>query len=344
MSAHCSSSTSGSDHAIDIIYGHGIVNRHGSEGEGSPSNFTKDSDDDAKASNPRDFMAIFREQLCQILECVSCSSSSAFEMRLLRDSEKAVMIARGKAGFNVPQNQEEKSRTRGLVMNSLQLAGYNAAMCKSRWDQTTGHPSGHYEFIDVIIEDSKLRNERFFVDIDFRTQFELARPTEEYNALLQKIPNLFVGKAEKLCGIVKIMCNAARKSLREKGMYIPPWRKYRYMQAKWLGSNYNRTTNPCSSATEGALLQFPLSAIAIRDTGWDATIMRQMNKDKSATEGYLQAKSKCSKKGDEPLGCRDRLSAGGEEERHVDKISVLATALAEAGLTQQSTEPDTILE
>lgn len=68
MAAHCSSSTSGSDHAIDIVYGHGIVNRHGSHEECSPSNFTEDSEDDAKASNPRDFMAIFREQLCEILE------------------------------------------------------------------------------------------------------------------------------------------------------------------------------------------------------------------------------------------------------------------------------------
>eukprot|EP00253_Pinus_taeda_P032702 PITA_32702 len=333
MAAHCSSSTSGSDHAIDIVYGHGIVNRHGSHEECSPSNFTEDSEDDAKASNPRDFMAIFREQLCEILESVSCSSSSAFEMRVLRDVEKAVATTERKAGFNVVENAEQKSRSRRSVMESLRLAGYNAAVCKSRWDQTIGHPSGDYEFIDVITEGSKLKSERLFVDIDFRAQFEIARPIDEYTALLQRIPNLFVGKAEKLCGIVKIMCNAARRSLRERGMCIPPWRKYRYMQAKWLGS-YKRTTNPGSS---GTLLQFPFAGIAIRDRGWDATIVRQMNKDNSTTDGHVKAKSKCSKKGDERIERKP--------ERDVNKISVLTTALAEVGdVTPSSTKPDTIVE
>eukprot|EP00253_Pinus_taeda_P000606 PITA_00606 len=334
MAAHWSSSTSGSDHAVDIIYGHGIVNRHGSQGEDSTSNFTEDSEDDAKASNPRDFMAICREQLCEILECVSCSSSAAFEMRLLRDAEKALAIAKGKAGFNVPENAEQKSRSRRFVMNRLRLSGYNAAVCKSRWDQTIGHPPGDYEFIDVIIEELKLKNERFFVDIDFRAQFEVARPTDGYSDLLQKIPNLFVGKADQLCGIVRIMCNAARKSLRERGMFIPPWRKYRYMQAKWLGS-YKRTINPSSSARQGALLQFPFSGIAIRDIGWDTTTVRQVNKDSNASD---------SKKGDERLESRDHLSTGGVQDRHVNKLSGLATALAEAGVTTSSpsTKPDTI--
>jgi uncharacterized protein (TIGR01615 family) len=110
--------------------------------------------------------------------------------------------------------------------------------------------TGDYEFIDVVIEGSKLENERFFVDIDFRAQFEIARPSDEYNALLQQLPILFVGRADKLCEIVKIMCDAARRSLKERGMYIPPWRKYRYMQAKWMGS-YKRTTNSSSKGCAG---------------------------------------------------------------------------------------------
>jgi uncharacterized protein (TIGR01615 family) len=344
MAAHCSSSTTGSDHAIDMISGYGIFDQHGSQGEFSPSIFTEDSEGDAKGSNTRDFMAIFREQLREILEGVSCSSNTAFEMHLLRDAEKAEALAKAKAGFNVPENAEQKSRSRRFVMNSLRLAGYDAAICKSRWDQTIGHPAGDYEFIDVIIEQLILKNERFFVDIDFRVQFEIARPTDEYNALLQKIPNLFVGRADKLCGIVKIMCNAARRSLRERGMYIPPWRKYRYMQAKWVGS-YKRTTNPGSSGAQGALLQFPFSGIALKATRCDASVARQINKDNSATDRYINEKSKCTKKGNEQLESRDRLSTGGEKNRHLNKISGLATALADAGLTPSSpsTESDTIL-
>jgi uncharacterized protein (TIGR01615 family) len=334
MVTHCSSSTSGSDHAIDIIYEYGIADQHRSQGECLPCSFTEDSEDDAKGSNTRDFMAIYREQIREMLEGVSCSSTTAFEIRLLRDAEKAVAIAKGKEGFYVPENAEPKSRSRRFVMSSLRFAGYNAAICKSRWDQTIGHLAGDYEFIDVVIEESKLKNERFFVDIDFKAQFEIARPTDEYSALLQKIPNLFVGRAEKLCGIIKIMCNAARRSLKERGMCIPPWRKYRYMQTKWV-SSYKRTTNPGSSAAQGALLQFPFSGIALKPTGWDTRVVRQMNKDNNVTD-YVKAKSKCTKKGNEPLQSRDYLLTGGEQDRHVNKISGLATALAEAGLTPSS--------
>jgi hypothetical protein len=71
MATHCS--TAGSDNGIDsesladMIYGYGIVDQDGSQ-EYPPSNFTKDSQVDAKSSNIRDFTMIFREELCEMLE------------------------------------------------------------------------------------------------------------------------------------------------------------------------------------------------------------------------------------------------------------------------------------
>jgi uncharacterized protein (TIGR01615 family) len=196
----------------------------------------------------------------------------------------------------------------------------------------------------VVIEGSKLKNERFFVDIDFRAQFEIARPTDEYNALLQKIPNLFVGRADKLCGIIKIMCDAARRSLKERGMCIPPWRKYRYMQAKWLGS-YKRTTNPAASRCRaGRFTSFPFSGIALKGTGWDANVMRQMEKT-SSSDRNLRARSKCTKLCNELFESQDRLLTRGQQEweqdRHVNKISGLAIALSKAGLTSSSPSRET---
>lgn len=335
LAIHCSKNRSSSHHGISMIYRHGIADKHR---ECSPSNFTEDSEDDAKGSNTRDFMAIFREQLREIFGVVSRSSSTAFELCLLRDAQKCVAIANGKAGYHVPHNAEQNSWSRRFVMNSLRLAGYNVAVCESRWDQTTGYPAGNYEFIDVILGESKLEKERFFVDIDFRAQFEIARPSDEYSALLQKIPNLFVGRADKLCGIIKIMCHAARRSLRERAMHIPPWRKYRYMQSKWVGS-YTRTTNPYSSPEKGALLQFPFSGIALKATGCDSSV----NKDNNVTDGYLKAKSKRKEKGNEEVEPCDHFLIRAVQERHVNKVSGLATALAESGLTSSSssTEPDT---
>lgn len=334
MAARCS--TSGSDHAIDIVYGRGIVNQHGS-GECSPSNFTDhDSDVEAEGSNTRDLMAIFRKQLREILEGVSSSSSTAFELRLFLDAGKAVAIAKEKAGLNAPDDEEQKSSYRRFVMISLRSSGYNAAVCKTRWEQTTGQPAGDYEFIDVVIEGSRFKNERFFVDIDFRAQFEIARPTDEYNSLLQQLPTMFVGRAEKICGIIKIMSGAARKSLKDRGMSFPPWRKYRYMQAKWVGS-YKRTTNPVGSrAAQSVFLQSPFSGSAPKVTGWDASVVHQMEKSNRADRN-LMATSKSIKQSNEQLESRDRISTRGEQDRHVNKISGLARALAKANITPPST-------
>jgi uncharacterized protein (TIGR01615 family) len=347
MATHCS--TAASDHGIDsesladMIYGYGIVDQDGSQ-EYPPSNFTKDSQVDAKSSNIRDFTMLFREQLCEMLEGVSSSSGTAFEMRLLLDAEKAVAIAKGRASFNAPENAEQKNPSRRVVMNSLRFAGYNSAVCKSRWEKTIGHPAGYYEFIDVVLERSNLKSERFFVDIDFRAQFEIARPTDEYNSMLLQLPNLFVGRADKLCGIIKIMCDAARISLKERGMCIPPWRKYRYVQAKWLGS-YKRTTKPAASRSAlGALPRFPFSGIVLKGTGCDANVMLQMEKT-SSSDRNLRARSKCTKLCNELFESQDRLLTRGQQEweqdRHVNKISGLAIALSKAGLTSSSPSRET---
>jgi uncharacterized protein (TIGR01615 family) len=272
---------------------------------------------------------LLRDQFCQMLEGISSNTGTAFESRLLQDAAKALEMAKGKAGFNAPENAEQKSNSRRFVINTLRYAGYNAAICKSRWEQTTGHPAGDYEFIDVVLEGSKLENERFFVDIDFKAQFEIARPTDEYNALLQQLPIFYVGRADKLSEIIKIMCNAARRSFKERGMCIPPWRKYRYMQAKWVGS-YKRTTNSGSTAAQGSFLQIPFSGMTLKATLCDASVG---DKDNSGADRNLSAKSKSIKEGNEQLGFRDRLLTRGQRDRYENKISGLATAFAEAGQT-----------
>lgn len=91
-------------------------------------------------------------------------------------------------------------------------------------------------------------NTRLVLDIDFRAQFEIARPTKEYAALLQLLPPVYVGNSDRLLQIVKIMADCVKISLKAKGMHIPPWRTYKYMVSKWLGS-YRRTTNSSSASS-----------------------------------------------------------------------------------------------
>lgn len=337
---HCSTSGSNqeieSERLADMIYGYGIVDEDGSHQDCSSFISTKDSqvDDDGSSSGAMNFIPF---QFCDMLQGLCSSIGTAFELCLLQNVEKAIAIDKAKASFNVRENTEQKNRCRQFVMNSLRFIGYNAGICRSQWARTSGHPAGSYEFIDVVIEESKLTNERFFVDIDFRAQFEIARPTASYNYLLQKLPTLFVGRADKLCSIVKIMCDSARRSLKETEMYIPPWRKFRYMQNKWLAS-YMRTTNRAAArAAENALFQFPYASWVLKTTGWDAaTVVDQIEKGSVALEKNLSAKSKSTEQANERFESRDRFPKRGNRDRLVNKISGLAAAFAEAGVTRMT--------
>ena len=90
-----------------------------------------------------------------------------------------------------------------------------------------------------------IAGERLLIDVDFRSEFEIARSTKTYKSLLQTLPYIFVGKADRLQKIIAIVSDAAKQSLKKKGMPIPPWRKAEYIKAKWL-SPHPRTT-PLSS-------------------------------------------------------------------------------------------------
>ncbi len=184
------------------------------------------------------------------------------------------------------QDQEEapdsSSSRRRVIMKHLRAAGYNAAICKSRWDHAGGFPGGDYEYIDVVFSvasstsSSSRKSERVLIDIDFRTQFEIARPTKEYNAIVKALPIPFVGGEDRLQQIVNLMSDAVKSSLKKRGMPLPPWRKPEYMHAKWL-SSYKRSTNQSSrSGKDLRSSSSDISRIAIRDRGWDSKYTKEM--------------------------------------------------------------------
>jgi uncharacterized protein (TIGR01615 family) len=82
-------------------------------------------------------------------------------------------------------------------------------------------------------------NGRLIIDIDFKSEFEIARSTKSYKMILQNLPYIFVGKCDRLQSIVAIVSEAVKQSLKKKGMPVPPWRRVEYVKAKWL-SSYTR--------------------------------------------------------------------------------------------------------
>lgn len=140
------------------------------------------------------------------------------------------------------------------------------------------HCAGDYEYIDIV--GSSLAgdavSERLIVEIDFQGQFEIARPTSHYKALFQALPSVYVGTPCRLQQILDVMAEAVKRSLKKKGMFLPPWRKPEYMNAKWFAA-YRRTTNgaPESKKTKESVLR-DISFVALTGPAWDKKFINEM--------------------------------------------------------------------
>ncbi|OIV91741.1 hypothetical protein TanjilG_26594 [Lupinus angustifolius] len=122
------------------------------------------------------------------------------------------------------------------VSRRLQNSGYDSAICKTKWRTSPTIPAGEHSFLDVIDNtNSKKGVMRVIIELNFRAEFEMARGNEDYNLLVRRLPEVFVGNLERLSNLIKIMCMAAKRCMKERKMHMGPWRKHRYMQAKWLG-------------------------------------------------------------------------------------------------------------
>lgn len=85
--------------------------------------------------------------------------------------------------------------------------------------------------------------ERLIIDIDFRSHFEIARAVDSYDIILNSLPVVYVGSLSKLKQFLQVMVEAARSSLKQNSMPLPPWRSLAYLQAKWQ-SPYQRQYSP----------------------------------------------------------------------------------------------------
>ncbi|KAL8133036.1 hypothetical protein AgCh_008481 [Apium graveolens] len=146
------------------------------------------------------------------------------------------------------------SSSKEWLVRRLQLDGYNASLCHTSWVTTTDCPAGEYEYIGVTPNSRDMMNgdgskTRLIVDIDFKSQFEVARPTAAYMKLLGSVPILFVGDSHKLNKVITLLCSAAKQSFRDNNIYIPPWRTITFMQSKYKTSLDNTTGSATTTKT-----------------------------------------------------------------------------------------------
>ncbi|CAN0837396.1 hypothetical protein LINGRAHAP2_LOCUS1791 [Linum grandiflorum] len=120
------------------------------------------------------------------------------------------------------------------LVKLLRFSGFDAAVCSSKWQGIAKVPGGDYEYIDVINLNDAGSSERLIIDIDFRSHFEIARAVDSYDRLLKSLPVVYVGSLGRLKQYLQVMVEAAKSSLKQNSMPLPPWRSFAYLQAKWL--------------------------------------------------------------------------------------------------------------
>ncbi|MCO5570245.1 hypothetical protein L7F22_023964 [Adiantum nelumboides] len=125
---------------------------------------------------------------------------------------------------------------RRLLVKHLRLSGYDAAVCSAKWSNSGKVPGGEYEYIDISFKCDGGVSDRWIVDMDFQSQFAIARPTHSYATAMKCLPVIFVGSSEKLEQVLQAMAEAAKLSLSQNSMPLPPWRTLDYMKAKWMSS------------------------------------------------------------------------------------------------------------
>lgn len=213
----------------------------------SPENSSNSSNDDDDDYDEEDSFTTkeknkaFWEEQNQLLQATLCRTSSSETkvrhatkeaVRELNISEKPCICWRPVAAKSCRDCLQRE------ICGRLLNLGYNSSICKSKWRSSPGIPSGEHTYLEVMMDKSNAKRGevKVVIDLNFRAEFEMARANEEYNQLIRKLPEVFVGKAERLRMLVKIMCSAAKKCMKENKMHLGPWRKHKYMQAKWLGT------------------------------------------------------------------------------------------------------------
>nr|GLL33281.1 uncharacterized protein LOC109182636 [Ipomoea trifida] len=199
-----------------------------------------------------------------------------------KDSFRNVLASRVSEAVELLSSCLNSSNTpeilRRHVTAYLRDFGYNAGVCKTKWERSEGITAGDHEFIDVLRSDSQNRITRYIVDLEFSSEFEIARPTNYFEGLIRSLPKVFVGKSEELKKILKVMSKAAKRSFKSRGLHLPPWRKQRFMENKWFGS-YRRNTNFRPASTASMELLPPLEqalAVKCRSVGFDAAVNRRL--------------------------------------------------------------------
>ncbi|CAA7050152.1 unnamed protein product [Microthlaspi erraticum] len=226
------------------------------EGNKSPEDYSgnlaageeSDADNDTPGCNSEENRTFWHEQE-QLLQATLYRTSS-IETKIRQATKEALKEVRSKGlqcVCRTPVTGGCRSCLRSEVCHRLRDAGYDCVISKSKWRSSHEIPAGEHEYLEIVDKSGSKKGEiRVVIELSFRAEFEMARGSEEYKRLVGILPEVYVGKTERLKSLIKMLCAAAKKCMKDKKMHMGPWRKHKYMQAKWFGTCERKSVTPVS--------------------------------------------------------------------------------------------------
>lgn len=133
----------------------------------------------------------------------------------------------------VHTDHEDRTALLDELLAELQRAGLAASVCHSRGSGTAGLLSFRHTFLQVFGGDDESNSQPLIVEPQLREEFQIVRPTPQYQRLLDALPREFVGSSQQLTSLVEFMSERMAESFRQRGMCSPPWRQVKSMLLKW---------------------------------------------------------------------------------------------------------------
>lgn len=226
-SEHCAETWTDLSHLVDSFL-------ENEDGVGDPRGIDQwndaagDSDDESSERNWYD--SDVKDRLKRLFNCQVD--------KVKREIHTAAEEASREIGATGSSSVDFKRR----LMVRLRDRGFDAGLCKSKWEKAGHCSAGDYEYIDVYVGAT-----RYFVEVALAKEFTIARPTGCYTSLLNIFPQIFVGTEDELKKVARLMCSEIKKSMKKIDIHVPPWRRLSYMHARWF-STYKRTTSELSLA------------------------------------------------------------------------------------------------
>ncbi|KAM7492240.1 hypothetical protein LguiA_035161 [Lonicera macranthoides] len=206
----------------------------------------EEEEEDESSCNVEENKAFWESQDKLLL--ANLRRSSSIEAKI-RQATKEALRESNLVGKNCvcqrPGPETCRNCMRREISDRLRHAGFNCGICKSKWKSSKDTLSGEHTYLEVVDNsnsNSKKGEMRVVIELNFRGEFEMARASEEYNQLINKLPEVYVGKIERLQALIKLLCSASKKCAKDRKIHMAPWRKQKYMQAKWIGTREQKSS------------------------------------------------------------------------------------------------------